>query len=1434
MVELGEGKVDGPATMHPGYDSINGTVGHVNESLLRQLLNAQRERPPEDLRVWAENKSYRALVPFVLFLVILNLLFPPVALNVPRNMPSTPFEHAEINLLASCNVYISALEADAQFDHLNLVGSLDAEHFLPQVLPTSFEVWIRNLGLDPTCNVAFKVAAGSAPNVTVKALEDSQVFIEGVTLNALKVETTGTSGGIYVSTIGVTAASVEVAAGIGKVSMIDTNVGNMDVTIEHRGFVDVQSETSAALTLVTRDDVTCMAAGTVADATVTVGSGIEGDAEGAGVTTRAATLHTAAGVANGTAATQSWRINLPSQGVTQLRVGSKTDDIGAANGEIPAGVMFENLIGAGTVATGEPTSLSNDARVVSLVGMDEKTFVNEHIDLIVLNASGTTGSPGGVFYLASRDVYTYLPLPVLQIVSGGVLQPGTETINAFALTCPAVPAVCTETNAAGVRSCTSHFESEPGTPVTAGTVIKPSVPLDPYFDLLKEVSEDVEVNGEDLWVGKPYSYEPAGDKGVPYTLSTRAAAAVAGTLCVRETPNDDVVVATGLCLEPRGMSANFELEAVLALSLALATTLAIGTSIYLIAIVAEDYTNKTRAALILSTPASRDLALGVLESFKVYAVSNLRSTRCGCCATRRMAKKRTSPQAADVEAALRDRNGRTKLGSKDTVNPNDLRIDRFEMAGMLIEPKISDLSNPSFVNKVEYVAQKTVIDKFGNLWGPPQDGNGAWVCGAPRGRLELLERPTQYKNKKIAATDVAPFAPFVPCSDDCNFPTMSTLASVSGTCGSLNYLFSDPPLTPEHVRGCKSTIKRFGNDQKKLSKFLHLLQYVNDQTHPFYLIDALFRSDKIPLHLDAARETYRYKLCSNCNEQPAAYLCNGMPECDGRKLCERCESVLHTRVPKAHKDDMIALRSVFTCDHCEKRRAAHRCDDCSFSKGGGKGSLLCVRCESVLHQLAASHKRSQLRVCDLCSIREGKPLRKPGQNRADGAHENRSGYYCSECSSTLARLDADTAETAAGEGGDVDSDAGSGGGSGARGGRGSAASGSNSVSSSAVTASGWDKTDVARRVFYQISHPMGLEIAVVVSQMALIIAPTVPLIVLSDVMLKSFRQLFGDSLGPAGDGVRAAATTFRAWAAMFMLFGGLYYVCAALYPTSYNPEDRSDDGAARDPESQRRQLKKKRRCCDPGKCILRCLNSACCRLTNQNHTNIYRFWYAMRIIFLILLALTMIPSLCYVVLVCLWVLLGVFISPEQVMPYAAGVVGAVVHAASMHRSLTTAYRQVFDGVKRGISEERLKEELGEADGDQDAAADAGSMLPEVSDTEVERWLARIGLSMANIAVAIASSLFVLVWALAFVWLGISAFSEPSTEASVINSGVVALTTVLVNRASSDDEEREDIETLQEKVLNMYRAAQSRDASGFEISVSENITSTLSRATEFFG
>lgn len=182
---------------------------------------------------------------------------------------------------------------------------------------------------------------------------------------------------------------------------------------------------------------------------------------------------------------------------------------------------------------------------------------------------------------------------------------------------------------------------------------------------------------------------------------------------------------------------------------------------------------------------------------------------------------------------------------------------------------------------------------------------------------------------------------------------------------------------------------------------------------------------------------------------------------------------------------------------------------------------------------------------------------------------------------------------------------------------------------------------------------------------------------------------------------------------------------------------------------------------------------------------------------------------------------------DTVLPYASGIIGAVAHGFSMYKTLTSAYRAVFDGVKRGIMEERLKEE-GETDEVE------GTIMPEVTDTEVERWLSRAGLSPANIAATIASSMVVLIWVLAFIFLGIGAFSAPSTSTSVINSGIVSIATLLVNRASSDDAEKEDIETREEKVLKMYRAAQARDASGFEMSVSETITSTLTRATDFFG
>lgn len=347
------------------------------------------------------------------------------------------------------------------------------------------------------------------------------------------------------------------------------------------------------------------------------------------------------------------------------------------------------------------------------------------------------------------------------------------------------------------------------------------------------------------------------------------------------------------------------------------------------------------------------------------------------------------------------------------------------------------------------------------------------------------------------------------------------------------------------------------------------------------------------MHLDAARETFRYKLCGNCNEVPAAFLCSGNG-CDGRKLCERCESVLHARVDESHKKEMVVLRDVFMCSYCHKRRGHTRCSECEWGDDGLPGSILCTRCDSVLHRSMGSHKRTQLRVCDLCSIKEGKQNRKQ-----KGANENRSGYYCSDCSGILARMDA----IVSAEQGDAVASVRSG------------ESGSASVSSSAITASGWDKTDVSRRIFYQLSHPLAIEAAVVITQMALIIAPTIPLIVLSDTLLKAFFKLFGESLGPAGPAVRTASVTFRAWSAAFMLFGAFYYLVVTLQPTGYIP--RVDEEARKGVDKD--GLKKKQSCCSLTRCVNRLLESACCRITNQNHTNMYRFQYSLRLIFLVLL-----------------------------------------------------------------------------------------------------------------------------------------------------------------------------------------------------------------------
>ena len=74
-------------------------------------------------------------------------------------------------------------------------------------------------------------------------------------------------------------------------------------------------------------------------------------------------------------------------------------------------------------------------------------------------------------------------------------------------------------------------------------------------------------------------------------------------------------------------------------------------------------------------------------------------------------------------------------------------------------------------------------------------------------------------------------------------------------------------------------------------------------------------------------------------------------------------------------------------------------------------------------------------------------------------------------------------------------------------------------------------------------------------------------------------------------------------------------------------------------------------------------------------------------------------SVVLLVVMCLWILLGVFVYPQKLLPWAAGVVGIVGHVTSLYTQLTDMRRKLVRQLTQALNEalrelNKVKKDLG--------------------------------------------------------------------------------------------------------------------------------------------
>jgi len=262
-------------------------------------------------------------------------------------------------------------------------------------------------------------------------------------------------------------------------------------------------------------------------------------------------------------------------------------------------------------------------------------------------------------------------------------------------------------------------------------------------------------------------------------------------------------------------------------------------------------------------------------------------------------------------------------------------------------------------------------------------------------------------------------------------------------------------------------------------------------------------------------------------------------------------------------------------------------------------------------------------------------------------------------------------------------------------------------------------------------------------------------------------------------------------------------------------------------------------------------------------------------------ALSYMAAILFCVLVSVWVLLGMFLNPNRVAPYATAIVGLFGHILSMFRRMKSFFEsakgrleqlilkfhhqmqvQALDQIKMlegartlgvlldgdvkdlamrapdAIAELSLdtqaKRGLGEY-GDVRSQLDelfnkARRTVTDVKEHEVLALLSKYGISMQDIIIHVSMSSLLLCLVFLFLFLGMSAFNQGVADnwQTVINSIMTGGAAVLSSFASKTDG-AQALENLVMRIMEEYKKGEGADLS---FSLNEELSTVLERAGHY--
>lgn len=177
----------------------------------------------------------------------------------------------------------------------------------------------------------------------------------------------------------------------------------------------------------------------------------------------------------------------------------------------------------------------------------------------------------------------------------------------------------------------------------------------------------------------------------------------------------------------------------------------------------------------------------------------------------------------------------------------------------------------------------------------------------------------------------------------------------------------------------------------------------------------------------------------------------------------------------------------------------------------------------------------------------------------------------------------------------------------------------------------------------------------------------------------------------------------------------------------------------------------------------------------------------------------MLMSACfYLIVLMLWCIIGVLISPTKSAPYATALVCFIAHAASVFDALRSAQLRVQKIVRRRVAQHSVRLQ----------SLIYPAVLDIITNKNADQALHDAGYSLSKVVVSVLFSCIVLLLVDICLFFGFSSFSDPNDGiASIVNCCLVLGASVAINRSEtgfSGDQASASIEKAAQQISDQVK------------------------------